>query len=123
MADHSRTTFDPQALYKAAVSQLDLLLPPLSHDEVLPPHRTKRAITIHLPSFPSPSPGWTKSNAKHPTAPDIIARDITQIEKMFNGVVWQLSTNTKAVGNSDLCDVMDSIIFRVLIDGFVVCEV
>ncbi|KZT33524.1 hypothetical protein SISSUDRAFT_1122829 [Sistotremastrum suecicum HHB10207 ss-3] len=125
MLNNARISFDPQELYTSATSQLDILLPLLSQNGVLPVQTTRRAVTLHLPHFPSPTSEWKNTASTHPATRYTVSRDAAELEKMFAGVQWHNSIRppvSKTVAVAGLCDLLDTIILRIQMEGFVVCE-
>ncbi|KZS91805.1 hypothetical protein SISNIDRAFT_550838 [Sistotremastrum niveocremeum HHB9708] len=113
-------TFDASALYTSAISQLEMLLPHLSPPGTLPSQTTKRTITLRLPLFPEPTGMWRNTNLKCPAVTAKLVREFQEIDKMFTGVVWNKHSKDKVVGV--VLDVMECIVARCVMEGFVVLE-
>ncbi|KZS91819.1 hypothetical protein SISNIDRAFT_487133 [Sistotremastrum niveocremeum HHB9708] len=110
--------FDAPSLFTSTMSQLDILLPALSLSQTaLSGNTTRRPITVRLPLFPDMSPVCLRQAAKS-TQP--FARNYMDVEKLFEGYVS--IKHTKDVIVRALLDVMESIVQRILLEGFVILE-
>ncbi|KZT40403.1 hypothetical protein SISSUDRAFT_517348 [Sistotremastrum suecicum HHB10207 ss-3] len=118
-------TFDAKSIYKSATSQLDVLLPLLQRDtsssatSSLTTPASNRVITLHLPSFPQPSPMGRASFMKNPQ--DRNLRNFDELAKYFHGVIWQ-TPYTREQNIMRLLDLMECILTRIALEGFFVSQ-
>lgn len=110
--------FDAAALYTSAISQIDMLLPLLSQSSSS--GSKQRAITLHLPNIPQPSPNGRKDLMKRPRGRHL--RDYDELEKFLSGVNWHYN-HPKEDCLFKILDVMECIVNRIALEGFFVCEV
>ncbi|KZT40384.1 hypothetical protein SISSUDRAFT_1044283 [Sistotremastrum suecicum HHB10207 ss-3] len=117
MPDRTVRVFDAAALYTSAISQIDMLLPLLSQSSSS--GSKQRAITLHLPNIPQPSPNGRKDLMKRPRGRHL--RDYDELEKFLSGVNWHYN-HPKEDCLFKILDVMECIVNRIALEGFFVCE-
>lgn len=117
-------TFDAPSVYRSATSQLDVLLPLLTSSSPspgqLPPQTSQRVITLHLPSFPQPSPVGRAHFMRRPHDKNL--RDFDELVKYFQGVTWQ-TPHTRDQNLMRLLDLMECFVTRIALEGFFVSQV